>query len=87
MYDKFDDINKILERETLIREKLQELEKIFNLIPKDADLYLRRGALYYKIGEYKKAIDDLTEAIELNPKVLEAYKLRANIYTTLQKYQ
>jgi len=31
MDDKFDDINKILERETLIREKLQELEKIFNL--------------------------------------------------------
>ncbi|XP_027703248.1 tetratricopeptide repeat protein 6 [Vombatus ursinus] len=45
-----------------------------------AFLYCRRGALYRKLGKLKKAMNDLQEAIFLEPLLLNAYWHRHFIY-------
>ncbi|XP_007891557.2 uncharacterized protein LOC103178545 [Callorhinchus milii] len=42
--------------------------------------YCRRGALYRKLGELKLAMDDLNKAIEMEPKLLDAYWHRHLIF-------
>src|SRR5262249_18525599 len=43
-----------------------------------------RAQVYFRLGEYAKAIDDCTEVIALEPTNGNAYALRANLYYTSQ---
>ncbi|XP_074069519.1 tetratricopeptide repeat protein 6 isoform X2 [Macrotis lagotis] len=70
-----EDVRKYLESkiETLTKE-IKEKKKYA------AFLYCRRGAIYRKLGKLKKAMDDLQEAIFLEPLLLNAYWHRHFIY-------
>ncbi len=64
-------------------------EKISDKIP---ELYYGLGQTYYELEEPSKAVDSLLKAIDLNPEMLDAYKLAAEIerrranYTEASKY-
>ena len=45
------------------------------------------GYLYFKMGEYELALDSLTYAVELDPGNEAAYRLRADVYLDMGKYQ
>ncbi len=44
--------------------------------PPPADIYLRRGRIYYQVENYDKAIRDTTRALEKNPGLTEALNIR-----------
>ena len=46
----------------------------------NAEAYYNRGIAYGDKGEYDKAIEDYSKAIELNPEYAEAYNNRGNAY-------
>lgn len=50
------------------------------------DVYAMRGAIYYKNGFYKLALDDYTKAIELEYSPRECYAKRAECYRELSDY-
>lgn len=52
-----------------------------------ANIYLKRGILYRKTGEFQKAIKSYNKAIELSPKLSEAYYQRGMVYDVLRKDQ
>ena len=45
-----------------------------------ADIFKRRGEIFYKMGLYDKAITDLSEAIKLNPQNADSYSSRAKAH-------
>ncbi len=49
-------------------------------------LYNHRGIVYIAISEYKKAIDDFTKAIELEPNDTRVYTNRGLAYRMIQKF-
>lgn len=51
----------------------------------EEEAYLNRALLYNKKGQYKDAIEDLTEAIRLNPKSAMSYYNRGIAYLKLNK--
>lgn len=53
--------------------------------PKDEDLYGQRGLYYAKIGEYEKAIDDLTKALSIKEISMD-YNNRGECYRYLKQY-
>ena len=61
-------------------------EKSANIYPKD-QTYLRLGGCYSELMEHKKAIDAYTKAIELNPKLVKAYTMRAKDCGDLGDYK
>lgn len=79
-----------------------DYKKSITLNPKSALGYYLLGRLYYynNLGlerllsgqkpdqeDTQNAITSLSKAIELNPKLVEAYRLRADIYLYLENYQ
>jgi Tfp pilus assembly protein PilF len=46
----------------------------------EATTYVYRGWSYTKKGEYDKAVADLSEAIRIDPKRVQAYECRAAAY-------
>lgn len=51
-----------------------------NMQPKNPDLYVDRGAAYLAQGRWLEGVDDLTEAIVLEPNYTEAFYLRASAF-------
>jgi len=49
--------------------------------------YNNFGIFYYYLGEYHKAIDDYTKAIQLNPNYTDAYYSRGIAYYNLKQYK
>lgn len=56
------------------------------LCKQDAIYYSNRAACYIALGEWQKAVDDTTAAINLNPQYVKALNRRANAYDNLGKY-
>jgi tetratricopeptide (TPR) repeat protein len=57
---------------------------------KDANAYCNRGNTYYDLREYKKAIENYTKAIEINPKDVNCYYYycnRGTAYYDLREYK
>lgn len=50
------------------------------------EAFLGRGIVYYKRGEYNKAINEFTYAISINPIYKEAYNNRGLVYKTILDY-
>jgi tetratricopeptide (TPR) repeat protein len=46
-----------------------------------------RGIGYYYTGNYEKATQDLTDAIELEPRFAEAYFNRGNVYFATGQFE
>ncbi len=50
-------------------------------------VYVTRGNTYFKLKEYKQAIDDYTQAIKLDPKNAIYYNARGTTYSQLKDYK
>ena len=68
---------------------LKKLENINEIIKKEANEknYFKRGAIYEKLKNYNKAIEDYTNVIELVPECILAYKKRGECNINLKKYK
>ena len=49
--------------------------------------YNNRGAAYYYLGQYQRAIEDYDKAIQLDPDYATAYYNRGGSYSDLAQYQ
>ena len=67
------------------RKKIKEITDKIAKDEKNAELYYDRGELYSYVYEYKKAYDDFTKAIELNPNKAIYYVGRATVYKEKEK--
>lgn len=63
---------------------IADYTKVIELKP-DGESYYVRGNSYLEIGEYAKAITDLTKSIQLDPTYYWSYKQRAKAYRKLKK--
>jgi tetratricopeptide (TPR) repeat protein len=45
--------------------------------------YHNRGNAYYNQGNYAKAVEDLSAALKINPRLLGAYRNRGNAWLKL----
>ncbi|QIR41039.1 tetratricopeptide repeat protein [Tolypothrix sp. PCC 7910] len=62
----------------------------FSLMPKpvgDSKLIYLQGVEKYERGDYKKAVEDLTKVITLNPRNSQAYNRRGDAFYRLGDYQ
>jgi hypothetical protein len=65
---------------------LQDRQKVHEIEP-SYDSLCARGNIYCKMKEFQKAIDDYTEAIELDSKNADAFNGRGEVYFNWEKYQ
>jgi tetratricopeptide (TPR) repeat protein len=56
---------------------LDDLNKVIELKPDLADVYIERGMVFVQARRFDDAIGDLNRAIELDPKNVKAYAMRA----------
>jgi len=56
------------------------IDKLINHQPSSAINYNNRGLMHFKNHQFVKAIDDLNQALAINPKLDSAYNNRANCY-------
>ncbi|MEE9199653.1 MAG: tetratricopeptide repeat protein [Dehalococcoidia bacterium] len=56
-------------------------------LPRNAEDFLFRGIDFGDDGEYELAIQDFTEAIQLNPKLVRAYYNRGITLNRMQRYR
>lgn len=73
-----------LEMEQKYLEAIAQSTIAISYIPSALN-HQQRGILYFKIKEYEKSISDLTEAVNLAPKVAWHYEKRALVYEALGK--
>lgn len=57
------------------------------IVPKTAQDYYSRGSVRAQAKEYRKAIDDYTQAVKLNPKFVDAYLKRCEMRYKMGEYQ
>jgi ribosome-associated translation inhibitor RaiA len=61
--------------------KMKEAENDYNqailLNDRNADNFVGRGYVYFRLGEYEKALSDYEKAITLNKEIINAYKGKA----------
>ncbi|MCZ7380032.1 MAG: tetratricopeptide repeat protein [Candidatus Methanoperedens sp.] len=65
------------------KELIKSLEKIKNLT---AEGHFIKGYAYYSARKFDKAIEDYNKAIELNPKLAEAYNNRGVVYIYIKEF-
>ena len=70
--EKYDPAKAITDYDTLIEE-----------LPSSHDAYLRRGLSKVSIGNSQSAINDFTQAIRINPQLVEPYQARMSAYIVL----
>lgn len=59
---------------------IADYNKVVELNPETAYVYIRRGSAYQELGDYERAIADYTEAIRLDPDNARAYEGRGWSY-------
>lgn len=69
------------------QEAVGALTRAIELNPKNAKSYYKRGAVYGRLEDYRRAIRDFDRAIELNPKLEEVYTDRGVAYGMLGDYR
>lgn len=62
-------------------------ERPVALDPKDPAAYIDRGWAYYWADQTRRAIADLTKAIQLRPHYAEAYRCRGDVHSSAGDYQ
>lgn len=72
----------ILNEYTRGRAMLKKLlRKSSNIVESSSENHLNLGLAYYQKGDYKRAIESLTKAIELDPHSVAAYNNRGQAYS------
>jgi len=93
----FDAKAKALSELGRVDEALQTYNKALALNPRNyiaqghmvfpqSILYRGRASIYCKKGEFRRAIDDLTQAARCNPESISNYMERAKVYVHLKEY-
>lgn len=54
-------------KNAIVVDQIRQLDQQIVIHPEDDQLWLERGNLYWKLQEWKPALEDYTEAIRLNP--------------------
>ncbi len=67
--------------------KAQRELKRYKRRPPDASSYLKYGITYYKYGQYPFAIKELTKAIDLDPKLVDAHTCLGLAYMEVREDQ
>ena len=71
------------------RQIIADLDKYIAIDPGNpqylADGYLNRGINYAILARFEAAEKDITKAIEISPKYIDAYRSRALVYRQLKK--
>lgn len=62
---------------------IADYNRAIALVPKDPRLWFGRGNVFLLEEKYQQAIGDFTKAIELNPKLTEAYRWRGMAYEAI----
>ena len=65
---------------------LADFSNAVELDPSNPLAWKLRGAVYYRLEHYQKAISDLTKAIELVPSRPEPYLYRGNAYGEMDMF-
>ena len=82
------DLAREINNTDVLQGAVEHYSRIIKANPKDAMAYLRRGIAYHgQIQERKKAPSDYSKAIELAPKLVQAYRLRAEVRRSLDEYE
>ena len=66
---------------------MEYFNKAIELHPVESTYFDSRGTCLIELGEYKKAIEDLTKAIALNKEFEPSWNRRGVCYFHLEKYQ
>ncbi len=66
---------------------LEEYERVYELNPKDENIYLRIGKLYGNVGREKEAIEIFSNLIKKKPDHYEASIILADILNSKQEYK
>ena len=64
-----------------------EYDEMIRQQPDNAQVYALRGAAYFSLGWYEKAVADFDEAIRLQPDNAQAYFLRGIVHYFLDHYE
>ncbi|MBI3610569.1 MAG: tetratricopeptide repeat protein [Nitrospirae bacterium] len=62
------------------REALENYQSAVRLVPDEPTFFLGQGLAYDRLNEPDRAVQSLKEAIALNPKMPEAYKILGDVY-------
>jgi len=65
---------------------LADFSNAVELDPSNPLTWKLRGAVYYRLEHYQKAVSDLTKAIELDPSKPEPYLYRGNAYGEMDMF-
>lgn len=77
----------IYERNEKYELALEEYDKVYELNPKDENIYLRIGKLYGNVGREKEAIEIFSDLLKKKPDYYEASMILADIYNSRQEYK
>jgi tetratricopeptide (TPR) repeat protein len=56
----------------MMDEAIKDFDKVVELDPQDAKAHYNRGLIYFAKGEYRRALEDLKEAVRLDPGFADA---------------
>jgi parallel beta-helix repeat protein len=76
-------------RQANAREAVADYTRALDSADTPADMlgvYLNRGSAWRELGEPQKAIDDATQAVQLQPKAWEPFYVRAGAFSDLQQW-
>lgn len=76
----------LLKVEDAVQRAFADYNKALALMPYMAEAYTNRGNLYYKIGEFEKAVSDFSEALNYAPSAMFYYN-RGRGYHALRDYE
>ena len=72
-------IGRIQERQEMLKEALESYTAGLSLNPKSNEMRLDRAALYYRMGNNGRALNDYSDVLDEQPENMEARLMRAHI--------
>ena len=70
-----------------VEHALEHFATSIEIKPRNSVVFLHRGTLYEKMGEYPKALADFNQAIEISPQLAVGYNSRAFLLATAPENQ
>ncbi len=79
-------VDKLVEENDYLKA-IEELNNLYKLHPKNAEILVKRGDLYYKLQNYSGALNDYNKALKLKGKKSKDIEAKIEIITNIIKYQ
>jgi Flp pilus assembly protein TadD len=68
------------------QKAVEYLNQLIELIPRNPQLFIKRGTAYYNMGQFQNAIENYSEAIKIAPTYPVPYQNRGNAYANLRQF-